>query len=104
MDDAWADLPMLLMVDEAARLLRVGRSHAYNQTTLYFETSGIDGIPAIRLGGVIRVPKHALHELITTGRLVQLIDHSPSIATAPPVRTRARRTADRAQLSLLSSD
>ena len=104
MDDAWADLPMLLTVDEAARLLRVGRSHAYNQTTLYFETGGLDGIPAIRIGGVIRVPKHALHELITTGRLVQLIDHSPSIATAPSARTRARRTADRAQLSLLSSD
>jgi hypothetical protein len=74
MDDAWADLPMLLTVDEAARLLRAGRSHAYNQTTLYFETSGIEGIPAIRIGGVIRVPKHALHELITTGRLVQLLE------------------------------
>ena len=94
MDDAWADLPMLLTLDEAARLLRVGRSHAYNQTTLYFATMGLDGIAAIRIGGVIRVPKHALHELITTGRLVQRIDHSPARATAPSVRTRVRRTTD----------
>jgi hypothetical protein len=104
MDDARADLPLLLTVEEAGRFLRIGRSHAYNQTTLYFESGGLEGIPAIHIGGVIRVPAHALHELITTGRLVQLIDHSPVTATAPSARTRVRRTADRTQLSLLSSD
>jgi Helix-turn-helix domain len=104
MPDEWRDLPLLLTVEEAGRLLRVGRSHAYNQVTLYFASGGTDGIPALRLGGLLRVPKHALHELVTTGCVVQLIADATAHATAPSVRTRARRTSDRAQLSLLSSD
>ena len=104
MGDVWDDLPLMLTVEEVGRLLRIGRSHAYNQVTLYFASGGVDGIPAIRIGGVIRVPKHALHELVTTGHLVQLIDHPPVIETAPAARTRSRRSADRAQLSLLGSD
>ena len=99
MADDWSDLPLLLTVEEAARLLRVGRSHAYNQVTLYFASAGTDGIPALRLGGLLRVPKHALNEFVTTGRVVQLISDAPAHATPP----RARRT-DRAQLSLLGSD
>jgi len=59
---------VLLRVEEAARPLRVGRSHAYNQTTLHFETGALEGTSALRIGDVIRVPKHALHESITTGR------------------------------------
>lgn len=104
MADDWDDLPLLLTVEEAGRLLRVGRSSAYSQVTLYFGTGGTDGIPALRLGGLLRVPKHALHELVTTGRVVQLIADATAHATAPSPRPRARRTADRAQLSLLSSD
>ena len=103
MADDWSDLPLLLTVEEAGRLLRVGRSHAYNQVTLYFASGGIDGIPAIRLGGLLRVPKHALHELVTTGCVVQLIANATAHATPPSPRARPRRT-DRAQLSLLGSD
>lgn len=56
MADDWSDLPMLLTVEEAGRLLRVGRSHAYNQVTLYFASGGTDCVPALRLGGWLRVP------------------------------------------------
>ena len=90
MGDVWDDLPLMLTVEEAGRLLRVGRSHAYNQVTLYFATGGVDGIPAIRIGGVIRVPKHALHELVTTGHLVQLIDHPPPNRSRPSTGSRHR--------------
>ena len=93
MADLWSDLPLLLIVEEAARLLRVGRSHAYNQTTIYFATGGLEGIPAIRIDGVIRVPKHALYELITTGLLVQLTRHTPDVVIEPPAPTRARSQA-----------
>ena len=104
MADSWSDLPLLLTVEEAGRLLRVGRSHAYNQVTLYFASGGTEGIPALRLGGLLRIPKQALHELVTTGRIVQLIADATEHATAPSPRARTRRTADRAQLSLLGSD
>jgi hypothetical protein len=103
MADDWSDLPLLLTVEEAGRLLRVGRSHAYNQVTLYFASGGTDGIPALRLGGLLRVPKEALHELVTTGCVVQLIADATAHATTPSPRARTRRT-DRAQLSLLGSD
>ena len=103
MADEWSDLPLLLTVEEAARLLRVGRSHAYNQVTLYFASGGTDGIPALRLGGLLRVPKHALNEFVATGRVVQLISDATTHATPPSARPRMRRT-DRAQLSLLGSD
>ena len=49
MGDDWDDLPLLLTVEEAGRLLRVGRSHAYNQVTLYFASCGTDGIPLFDL-------------------------------------------------------
>ena len=103
MADDWEQLPLLLTVAEAGRLLRVGRSHAYNQVTLYFTSGGTDGIPALRLGGLLRIPKHALHELVTTGRDVQLIADATAHTTAPSPRARTRRT-DRPQLSLLGSD
>ncbi len=103
MNDDWDDLPLLLTVEEARRLLRVGRSHAYNQVAVYFASGGIDGVPALRLGGLLRVPKHALYELVTTGRVVQLTGHATEQATPPSPRARTRRT-DRAQLSLLGSD
>jgi len=71
--------------------------------TLYFASGGTDGIPALRLGGLLRTPKHALHELVTTGCVVQLIADATAHATTPSPRARTRRT-DRAQLSLLASD
>lgn len=102
--DGWGDLPFLLTVEEAARVLRVGRSLAYDQTTLYFKSGGVQGIPVIRLGGVLRVPKAALHELMTTGRIVQLLEPTTERTEQPVNPARVRRSTDRLQLSLLTSD
>ena len=103
MPDDWRDLPLLLTVEEAGRLLRVGRSHAYNQVTLYFASGGTEGVPALRLGGLLRVPKEALHELVTTGRVVQLIADATAHESA--IRSNSSSTYRRSrQLSLLSSD
>ncbi len=106
--DEWSGLPLMLTVEDAARVLRIGRSHAYNLTKVYFGSGGTLGLPALRLGDLLRIPKAALHELVTTGRVVQLIptpvgDATPC-ATAARNTSRPGRRADRSQLSLLGSD
>jgi hypothetical protein len=106
-DGSLGDLPAMLKIEEAARVLRIGRSLAYQLATRYLNSGGIDGLPVLPLGGVLRVPAFALRELITTGTVVQLTG-TPTIEspTAPSRPQRKRRTAsnDRAQLSLLSTD
>lgn len=68
----WSNLPLTLTVEEAARLLRISRAHAYNLSKLYEATCGAEGLPVLRLGDLLRVPRCALYELVTTGHVVQL--------------------------------
>lgn len=64
---------ILLTIEEAAAILRVGRSLAYDLARRYESTGGIAGLPNIRLSsGCRRVPRWALVELASTGRTVQL--------------------------------
>lgn len=64
----------LLTVEEAASVLRIGRSLAYQLAREYDTTGGVSGLPVIRLGGCLRVPRWALLELALTGRVVRLGD------------------------------
>ena len=64
----------LLTVDEAAGVLRINRSLAYQLAREYDATGGVSGLPVIRLGGCLRVPRWALLELAFTGRVVRLCD------------------------------
>ncbi len=65
----------LLTVEEAARTMRIGRSKAYALARAYLRSSGTLGLPVIVFGpGCVRVPRWALIELITTGRVVRLCD------------------------------
>lgn len=52
-----AEPPLVLTVEEAARVLRIGRSSAYEGVR-----SG--QIPAIRIGRTLRVPRHRLEVMI----------------------------------------
>lgn len=54
---ALEDLPDFLTVEEAAQILRVGRSRAYELTKLWRLTGGREGIPVVQLGRQLRVPK-----------------------------------------------
>ena len=65
---------LVLTVEEAAQILRIGRTFAYQQARLYLETGGVAGIPVVQIGGCFRVPRWALLELALTGRLVRLCD------------------------------
>ena len=70
------DEELLLTIEEAAAVLRVGRSLAYDLARRYEVTAGTAGLPNIRLStGCRRVPRWALIELASTGRIVQLDDH-----------------------------
>jgi len=57
-------LPLLLTVEEAGSLLRIGRTKAYAMAREWRETDGRSGLPVIDLGHVLRVPRRALEELL----------------------------------------
>ena len=43
-------LPDMLRVEEAAAVLRISRSSAYDEVALYQRTGGREGLPSIRVG------------------------------------------------------
>jgi excisionase family DNA binding protein len=70
----------LLTVEEAARVLRIGRSLAYQLAQDYDSSGGFRGLPVIRIGNCLRVPRWALAELVSTGRVVRLCDADVHLA------------------------
>ncbi|MBA3289120.1 MAG: helix-turn-helix domain-containing protein [Acidimicrobiia bacterium] len=68
--------PLLLTVEEAAEVLRISRSLAYELAHRYETSDGHDGIPVLRVGSCLRVPRWALVELIATGRVVRPADEA----------------------------
>ena len=68
------EYPVLLTIEEAAAVLRIGRSLAYELARQYGASSGRAGLPVLRVGSCLRVPRWALAELISTGRVVRLSD------------------------------
>lgn len=57
-------LPALLTVEEAAELLRIGRTKAYAMTREWRTTGGLSGLPVVDFGSVLRVPLAALEARI----------------------------------------
>lgn len=66
-DGSSQELPLVLSVEEAARLLRIGRSAAYEQARIFRATDGRAGLPVIAIGRSLRVPRSSLLELLKTG-------------------------------------
>ena len=66
-DNAWS-LPMstpdLLTITEAAVVLRIGRTTAYELARRDLATGGGEGLGVIRVGGQLRVPRVALERMI----------------------------------------
>jgi hypothetical protein len=55
--------PAFLRVEEAAAVLRIGRTAAYELARRFLDTDGGSGLPVIRIGKQLRVPRHRLEEL-----------------------------------------
>jgi len=58
-----SSVPDLLTVEEAARVLRIGRTKAYALTQQWRDSGGEFGIPVIDIGG-LRVPRVRLEQII----------------------------------------
>jgi excisionase family DNA binding protein len=52
-----------LRVEEAAQVLRISRTSAYELARRWLDSGGRDGLPAVRLGRSIRIPAAALDRL-----------------------------------------
>ena len=85
-------LPDLLTVEEAAALLRIGRTKAYALTREWRDTNGRCGLPVVDLGSVLRVPRRALEQMAG----------GPLDAAALRPKPR-RKSADPVPLSLVDS-
>jgi Helix-turn-helix domain len=109
LEAALAHYPLLLTVEEAAGVLRISRAHAYELARRYEASAGTEGIPVLRVGNCLRVPRWALIELLSTGRLVRLRDAvdrdqlDDEVLDAPPLKIRRARRSSR-QSSVVSID
>ena len=61
---AFEGLPDVLTIEEAARVLRIGRGAAYALARQYLATEGRAGLPVVRLGRSLRVPRAGLLRLL----------------------------------------
>ncbi len=59
-------LPPFLRVEDAARILDISRSTAYEQAGRWLATHGQEGLPVVRLGRCLRVPRPALVKMLGT--------------------------------------
>lgn len=117
--DRTTGLPVLLTVEEAGALLRIGRTKAYAMAREWRETDGRSGLPVIDLGHALRVPRHALEEMVgsdlSTATLEGRVDgdaaggkDQPSASSVNPASTgqtnSGRHNRIRNQLDLFDSD
>ena len=72
--DGLEGLPVMLTVPAAAGVLGIGRTLAY-QLAERFSSGDPTGLPVVRLGGCLRVPRWALIEYISHGRVDTDIAH-----------------------------
>jgi len=60
---SYEDLPPFLRIEQAQKLTQLGRSQIYEQTRLWRETGGKEGIPVVQFGRCLRIPTAALLRL-----------------------------------------
>jgi transposase len=59
------DLPDFLTIEEAARVLRIGRGQAYELARRWRASNGAEGLPNVTFGSKTkRVPKTAISALL----------------------------------------
>ena len=74
--------PAFLTIEEAAAVLRIGRTAAYLLAGRWEDTSGAEGLPVVRFGRLLRVPVHELQRL--AGGAIDLTRRSSTDTPTPP--------------------
>ena len=94
----------MLTVPEAARVLRIGRTLAYQLTSRWLAGEP-DGLPVVRIGGVLRVPRRALDQFLA-GEAASRADMHSAITSAvdrliesPPAAPRVKSPLPFSRLS-----
>src|SRR5918994_2886805 len=77
--------PDFLTVVEAARLLRIGRTSAYLLAQKWLYSDGREGLPVVRVGRQLRVPRRALERL--AGGELTSVPAPPELRTVPVLST-----------------
>jgi hypothetical protein len=104
--------PDLLTIEEAAVVLRVDRTAAYQLARRYVASSGSNGLAVVRVGRLLRVPRVELEKL-TGGAITWPLPDRVAAATAlvstatprrPPKTPRRTRRSDVRQVALLEGD
>ena len=93
------DPPDFLTVEEAAAVLRIGRTSAYRQARKFLASGGAEGLCADRFGKQIRIPRCHLEQRLG-GPITWpiLTDETPveyAVASTTPSSMRATRRATR---------
>ncbi len=58
------ELAEVLTIEEAAKVLRIGRGAAYALARQWHDSGGRQGLPVVRLGRSLRVPRAGLLRLL----------------------------------------
>ncbi len=58
------ELPEVLTIEEAAKVLRISRGAAYALARQWLDSRGRQGLPVVRLGRSLRVPRAGLLRLL----------------------------------------
>jgi hypothetical protein len=77
-------LPDLLTVEEAAVLCRIGRNKAYGLARQWRATNGRCGLPVVEFGHTLRVPRHALEQMLGVTFTAWPATSAPEDDDAPP--------------------
>jgi hypothetical protein len=97
---AVGDVPEVLTVEEAARVLRISRGLAYQLARRFVESGGHEGLPVLRLGRRLLVPRLQIERLLSGELPIDANCNAAQVARSRPNRAHRKPTSS-ARLALI---